>query len=238
MDYEIVTVDWNPEQTRVWRYWVEKNCPTAKITMIKDKKPFKYCWSGGKVDCFKVATNKKTIYLDTDTIVTGDLSCVFPLMGGQPFGASQRLKMDRLKVNYPKIMPKIHHIFSLNMQPPNTSSGMLICNDFDPLALYEAWFEVMNNRFFQMNLGRHYTSEEYALSIACAKLFETPDQVWDIPYEIHANVFGNKFDKGSGIIPYVIHYHKRSWAKMHRLELDKDIKPTIEELYIKNVSTT
>ena len=130
MSYEIISVDWNPEQTKIWRYWISKNCPTAKVYMIPDRRPFRFCWSGAKIDCWLYGfEGKRVIYLDTDTVVTRDMEEVFDMMGDCPIGASLNLKLDRLMTRYKDLMPEMRERYKLKIyNPPNISSGMIICN--------------------------------------------------------------------------------------------------------------
>ena len=94
MSYEIITVDWNPEQTRIWRYWVNKHCPTAKVYTIQDTKPVPWCWSGGKINCFLYGfETDRVMYMDTDTIVTRDLEPLFEMMGDAKISVSRDIPL-------------------------------------------------------------------------------------------------------------------------------------------------
>jgi hypothetical protein len=91
----------------------------------------------------------------------------------------------------------------------------------------------MNWETFKKHLGRHHTAEEYAIAIACAKFFEKPYQVWDIPCEVHGNIYGQRQQFGKAAIPWVIHYHKKSWAEKHRIAFSPSDKRTVEEAFLR-----
>ena len=161
---------------------------------------------------------RRIIYLDTDTIVTRDLEGVFDLMGDAPLGVSQRLKDDRLQGRFGHLMPRLAEAFEYRMEPPNISTGMVVCNNFDPELIYGMWAEVMGHELFVELLGKHMTTEEYAIAIACARMFDDPAKVWDIPHEIHGNIYKKNKNFGEAEVPWVMHYHRPGWAKWHGIE--------------------
>ncbi len=227
MTYEIVTVDYIPEQTRVWRHWVNKNCPGVKVHTIPDRRPFRRCWSGAKIECWMYGfEGRRIIYLDTDTIVTRDMEEVFDLMGDAKIAASTELKQDRLKRKFPEVVEELRTDWKRFRiyNPPNTSSGMVVLKDFDPELFFGMWAEVMEDPIFGKKLLGHYTSEEYALSLAIARNFPIK-HFWSIPHRIHGNVFYRKTNFGGANPPMVIHYHKPLWLMWLGMEeylLDAD----------------
>ena len=220
MTYEIITVDWNPTQTKIWKFWIAKNCPTAKVYTIPDRRPFRYCWSGAKVDCWLYGfKGRRIIYLDTDTIVTRDMEEVFDMMGDRPLGASTNLKTDRMANKFSHLMPQFKEEMGLLMDlPPNISSGMLVCNNYDPELIYGMWVEAMEHPLFHKYLKGHYTCEEYAISLGYAATFPDKESLWEIPNEIHGNLYYRKKQFGKVERPMVIHYHRPKWAPYHGIE--------------------
>ena len=220
MVYEIVTVDWNKDQTRIWRHWAERNCPNANIHIIPDRRPFRFCWSGAKIDCWLYGfEGKRVIYLDTDTFITRDMEEVFDMMEGRPFGASMDLKQDRLMNKYDYLLPELREKFALKiLVPPNISSGMIVCNDYDPELVYGMWSEIMNDEWFQEKLGKHYTCEEYAISLGTARHFPHISYLWKIPNSIHGNIYHSRCQFGGANPPMVVHYHRPQWAIQHGFE--------------------
>ena len=219
MSYEIITVSWNPEQTRIWRHWVNKNCPTAKVYTIPDRKPFRRCWSGGKIDCWLYGfEGKRVIYLDTDTIVTTDLEPVFDMMGDAKIAVSLELKQDRLKRKFGPVVEQFRERGPFRIHnPPNISSGMIALKDYDPELLYGMWADIMNDALFIEELMGHYTSEEYAIALAVARMFRIKD-VWPLPGHVHGNIHHGNKQFGGTKRPMVIHYHRPAWLVRHHLE--------------------
>ena len=92
MKYDIVSVGWNKRQADIWLYYINKHCPEAHVTLIPDNRPIPWCWSSGKIDCFKQKfKTDKIIYMDTDCIVTADLFHIFKDMGNCIIGLSDKI---------------------------------------------------------------------------------------------------------------------------------------------------
>ena len=221
--YEIITVDWNPEQTRIWRYWIAKHCPTAKVYTIPDTKPVPWCWSGGKLDCFLYGfKGNRVMYMDTDVIVTHDLEPVWDMMGDCKFAASSKIPLYRMERSKRVQINGIREHIDFKHSPIGWSSGMLMMKGYDPEALHEGWKGMMDFPPFQAGFKGHQMTEEFALSLFMAHEFER-EEIWDIPLEVHGNIVGKRMFFGEATVPWVLHYHKPQRLKRHKLEAYLDV---------------
>ena len=223
MSYEIVTVDWNKKQTRVWRHWVNKYCPTAKIRTIPDTKPIPWCWSGGKISCFNYwFETDRIIYLDTDTIVTHDLEPLFDMMGDCKFAASSKIPLYRLEERNKREIMELEGQIEFKHPPIGWSSGMLMLKGYDPERLYDGWKGMMEWPLYPSRFRGHQLSDEFAMAFFMAHEFER-DEIWDIPLEIHGNIVGKRTFFGDAEVPWVLHYHKPQRLERHKLEHYLDV---------------
>ena len=207
VEYEIITVDWKPEQTRIWRHWVSTFCPNAKIITIPDTKPIKWSWSAGKIDCFLWGfETDRIIYMDTDVIVTHDLEELFDLMGDAVISASSAIPLRQTVKVHKKLYEKIAPHFQYKYGPVNFSSGLIALKGFDPMTVYEGWRAVLEFPPFVDVFKKRKVAEEEALSVWMATHFEE-DQIHHQPYEIHGNICGKKYF-GDTNQPWAIHYHR------------------------------
>lgn len=200
MKYDIVSVDWKPEQTKLWLHYIEKNCPEAHVTLIPDEKPIPWCWSGGKINCFKQKfQTDKIIYLDTDTVVTEDLGFIFSNMDKTWLGLSSKIPIRPFNKRA-DLMAKLRH---LGKAPVHYSSGMVVLNGISggQLTQFAGLWEEMCNEL-RASIGKGAYMDEIALSYVASLA-----AVWDIPLEVHGNICGKKYF-GNAETPSVIHYHK------------------------------
>ena len=207
MTYEIISCDWNKEQTVLWMRWIIKNCPTANIYTIPDTTPVPGCWSCGKLNCFTHEfETDRIMYMDTDTIVTRDLEPLWDEMGDCKFAASSKIPLFRLETGKRKQINDARKQMNFKHDPIGWSSGMLMLKGYDPKRLYEGWIKIMRSPDFQRGFGRNQLTEEFALSLFMACEFEK-EEIWDIPLEVHGNICGGRHFGGAKV-PAVIHYHK------------------------------
>ena len=203
--YDLITVRWKEDQYRVWRHWVDKTCPTARVHWIPDTKPFPWNWAGGKVPCFDYGFETgRVIYMDTDTIVTHDLEPVFDMMGDCKVGASYQIPKYSFQGRKKGDLRTLNKMIPYKFQPNSVSSGMIIT--LEPDALYQAWYAMNTFPAVRRAFGKDRPFNEYTLSMTLTWLYEK-DEVWDIPLEVHGNII-SKTDFGNCDIPWVIHYHK------------------------------
>lgn len=203
--YDIITVRWNEPQYKVWRHWVDRTCPTAKVHWIPDTKPFPWNWAGGKVPCFDYGFDtRRVIYIDTDTIVTHDLEPVFEMMGDCKVGASYQIPKYVFQKMYKKEIENLKPMIPYKFPPISVSSGMIVTTE--PDVLYEAWAGIKNFAAVKRAFGKHRQFNEFTLSLALTWLYER-DEVWDIPLEIHGNIISKRYF-GNCMEPWVIHYHR------------------------------
>ena len=206
MKYDIISVDWNPGQTDLWLHYVKKNCPEAYVTLIPDEKPVPWHWAAGKINCFKqVFETDCVIYLDTDTIVTCDLSFVFDELGGRILGAATSPSVcpyyKRRGISQ-SLRPLADNLGIKDM-PGHYNSGFIVTRMHkDDLPSFAAAWEEMHHTV-KKYIGKDHYMDEIALSF----LIEAIGEQWDIPPEIHGNVCGRKIF-GTSNKPAVIHYHK------------------------------
>jgi hypothetical protein len=218
--YDIVTCDWNAEQTRIWRHYVEKNCPDANIVTVPDEKPVPWCWSGGKLNCFRDPSLFRTdriIYLDTDTIVTEDLGFVFKEMGRAKIGLSHKIEVLKIHIRKKDKVRALAGCFAARSPLEHPSSGMIILKGTSPRDLYDGWFGVMEYRPFVRQFKGFPLADEASLMFWVSSYF-LPHEVWDIPLQIHANLRKKgHLDSGGRNVPSVIHYHAAKRLISHGL---------------------
>jgi len=220
--YDLVTVDWNHNQTRLWLYHVRKHCPTANIVLVPDTKLFPWNWSSGKLACFfepeGVKHPSRFIYMDTDTIVTRDLEEAFDLQGDAPLGMSSAIpgmvSMSRWsKVQRGREMLDAEFGLGRDNQPVHFSSGFMVLKNTSAEDLGEKWRSAMEYPPLRRQFSRHRCYEEIALSYVVAA-DRTP--VWHMPLEIHGNIL-RKCYFGNAREPLVIHYHKPERLRAQKL---------------------
>ena len=209
-DYSIVSVDWKPEQTKLWLHHVKKNCPDAEIVLIKDEKPIPWNWASGKINCFKqkFATDR-IIYMDTDTIVTRDLGFIFDNMGEATVGATSAIPIHPFN----KRRDIIKALKPLGPLPTHFSTGLIALQAKNPPAFASLWQDMYPV------IRKHLPGDHYMNEITFSYLVREMN-THDIPLEVHGNICGKKYF-GNTEIPAVIHYHKP--ARLRNFGLDKYI---------------
>ena len=213
MTYEIIAVDWNKEQTRIWRHHVEKWCPGARITTIPDTRPIPHCWSSGKLACFSYSENPNLIYMDTDVIVTHDLKDVFDLMGDAKIGVSFGIQLNRFEKQKSRQIAELKEGIGYRWPPIGVSSGLMVLKGVDPSVVYDGWMTMMEYPPFRTAFKRARLEEEYALSLWLAHAYDR-DEIYDIPLSVHGNICGGRHFGGVAV-PWAIHYHKPERLKKY-----------------------
>lgn len=226
MKYDVISVDWNPGQTKIWKYWIEKHCPNAIIHTIPDTKPIPWCWSGGKLNCFCYDgfETDRIIYLDTDTIVTENLE---PLLDreekvmlsniqtiqGKPFNrvlSSTRNRQNRVDFS------DLYKHFRFKYDPVHFSSGMIVLNGCSSMEFYDTWKAVFEFEPYEKYFKGYWLADEVSLSLCVALDYEW-DDIYLLPADIHGNILSRKIFGGREI-SMVIHYHKPQRLKSVGLE--------------------
>lgn len=210
--YDIITVDWKPKETRIWRHYVEKNCPTANIYTIKDTKPYPWNWASGKLNVFDYPLSHpdRFIYLDTDTIVTTDLEPIFDMMGDAQLSASGSITPDHLRLKEDTMMLEE---LGLAEVPVHYNSGFTVWKGIDPAEISIHWKALYEFEYMRP-MRKARTFNEFCLSYMVAFLGL---KVWDQPANVHANLCGRytNYNRGDGAM--VIHYHKPERLDLVRL---------------------
>jgi len=221
--FDLISVNWNEEQARVWLHWVKRHCPTAAVHLVKDTKPVPWCWSSGKLNCFKYDDfqTDRIIYLDTDTIVTKDLEFVFDEMGDCCVGLSSDIEIYKFHKVMRKQVESFSAFYDYNWPPKAWSSGMMVLKGMDPMELHEGWMHTMLFPPFRKIFPRHQLLDEIALGLWLTNWLPKEDMIWDIPKPVHGNVI-KKPDFGGAKVPAVIHYHKPE--RLKRNGMDKWLK--------------
>jgi len=221
--YDLVTVNWNPRQTELWMFHVKRSCPGANVVLIDDGKPFPWCWSSGKLNCFAdfpgLRNPGRFVYMDTDTIVTRDVGEVFELMGDAKLAASSAVPSNTMNAwaRSEGERKNVDVAFELSRDHPpvHYSSGFMVLKDYPPADLGFKWSSAMAYEPLRATFGRHRCYEEIALSYVIAA-----DRIplWDMPLEIHGNLLGRHKCFGHTRTPMVIHYHNERRLKINNLE--------------------
>lgn len=207
--YTIVTCDWEPNQTKMWLHYVEKNCPTAQVITVPDTKPVPHCWSGGKLNCFcsetvdKMDHPDRVIYMDTDTVVLKDPEPVFDMMGdcfvGSSLGIIPNSLINRVTNSF---KGKGFYIGSPYVHYP---SGFLSFLGMPMGFIYSPWLEYLKNPTIRGILRGNIVYEEVCLSMVMKDLGLT-QKTYDIPLSFHGNLLGKK-EFGGAELPWIVHYH-------------------------------
>lgn len=245
MRYDIVTVDWHPEQTKIWKHYVHKNCPDAAISLVKDTKPLHKITCGMKPKALLYPKFKtgKVVYLDTDTIVTEDLGHLFQEMGDKLFGVTFGFNSSGFtKSKRPKALSDMgwaEKAFKPNNKVRHYFNGMMLFNGFGVRAEKFAldWFNALesfqdNDRFLEERIN-----DEIAMAYVVHRHYP-PETIWEIPLSVHCNIAKTTkaggcyphFSRGYGAsvkippLPHVLHYHGREFLQPFGLEKLLDIK--------------
>lgn len=221
MTYDIITVNWKPAQTRIWRYWAEKHCPTANIRTIPDRKPVPWCWSGGKIACFaeKFETDR-IIYMDTDIIVTHDLEEIWDMMGESSVGVSLDIPAQKFHTRFAKQINDLASQIGYNWPPHAMSSGFIALKGYSPHWLYQGWLGMMEWGEFHARFRRQQLEEEFALALWLSHDVKQED-VWNIPLSLHGNICGGR-NFGGVDVPWAIHYHRPN--RLQKYGMDEWLK--------------
>ena len=213
--YDIITVDWDRPQTALWRKHVERHCPTANIITIPDAKPIKWNWSSGKINCFKYDFPHpgRVMYLDTDTLVTRDLSEMWSIMeeGDWEMAASSSIPMMGQKRSFlhrkKDRLDPVNKAFGLEEVPVHWSTGFMVFRDYPLMDLYQKWLWAMEYPVFKSLKGAR-VFEEFAFSYVVAA---DKTRIWPMPGSIHGNIVSSRAFFGrlpKDKKPLVVHYHK------------------------------
>lgn len=224
-NFDLVTCNWNPAQTKIWMFHVKQHCPTAHIVLVPDTKPIPWNWSSGKLNCFADLPELKYpgrfIYMDTDTIVTRDIAEVFDLMDS-PVAASSAIPATAPSMSAwaqdPRGRESIDVAFEIfrDHPPIHYSSGFLAIQGsaLTPAELGFRWRSAMEYPLLRARFSRHRCYEEIALSYVLAT---DRIPVWDMPLEIHGNIL-RRTHFGHTRTPMVIHYHNPRRLRAQHLE--------------------
>jgi len=229
--YDLISVDWNPEQTAVWLASVKRNCPAANVILVPDTKPIPECWSSGKLG-FKDATfenPRRVVYMDTDTLCLGpDVGGIFERMPAGAFigvtryttwwACTERSEAGFINAGGPAKKAAVYRAFGLEEGTPyrHFSSGMLVLKDHDPRSFFQMWFDA-SIRLKEAGFPVGFTLfEEVALSLLLTQLDN--GVVFHLPKQVHNNILNStpptEYD-AKHKFPWVLHYHKRSRIQKH-----------------------
>ena len=213
--FDLITVDWNFEQTATWRAFIGKRCPSANIITIQEDPPIPWSKYSSKMRCllYEFPHPDRVMYMDTDCFVTKDLEPLFEYMEDHDFdlglsaGFMPHLSPFTGKHSKsPEAMNRVVEAMGASELPPQYSSGMML---FRPsvhrVALYEDWLERFQNPVLVETWGQIPIIEEIALSFALEAL---DYKIWLLPREVHGNIASIGNDFGNTDMPDVIHYHK------------------------------
>jgi len=214
--YDIITVDWFPEQTAMWKHYIEKNSPRANIITIPQDPPVKWSKFSCKMRVLQYEDFKhqdRIMYMDTDCLVLEELEPLFEFMElhNYELGASRDFlpSVDpwRGKRNPGKRrLDAALNAMGVDIHPPQYSSGMLLFTpEIDRLQLYEKWLENFEHPAISEVWGHLSICEEIALSYAIKQLQYI---TWHLPREVHGNIVRGRPDFGKIKRPMVVHYHK------------------------------
>lgn len=222
--YDIITVDWSPPQTKIWKHWIKLNCPNAFVHTIPDTKPIHYNWASGKLNCFRYPDFKtdKVLYLDTDTIVTKDPVHVFDDMGSSIIALSNNLT-DNPQHGIDEVARKIKIIenqIDFLFPPEHFSSGMMALKREHLSWLYESWYWMMQQRIFKNLFEKDIPAGEIALMFVLASTLDR-DQIYNIPLEVHGVLEKDRKRFGETELPEVMHYHNLGLLNKHGYDYDQ-----------------
>lgn len=227
--YDLLTVDWNPQQTMMWKKYVGKNCHKANVMTFMDKKPFPSCWSSGKIGCFeKDVGNHPTryVYIDTDTIVLRDIDDIICTMERENPRAIIGSSLGIAQVNWNHVGTKrggdvAAALFDMPNAPTYIPSGLLVFKNIRKEMVYDGWCLLMENNGVRNVFGRSKVFDEIALSFFVGLYSMNDDSlIWEIPKEMHGNILpGGRKDFGECKEPWIIHYH--NIERLRKAKLDK-----------------
>lgn len=229
--YDLISVNWNLEQTEAWLASALVNAPGATVGLIRDKKPLPWCWSGGKLGFEDFPfTARRAIYTDTDVLFLRPLELVWDLMPKESFigvthytewhGCTKEREQRHIMAGGPVKKAAAYQAFGLSPDAPyrHYSSGMLVFRDPNPRHFYRTWMAACNllkDTGFPSNFRMF---EEVALSLLLMKM--GPTLVWKMPLSIHNNILNSTprdiYDAEEKI-PIALHYHKRARIAKHDL---------------------
>jgi hypothetical protein len=228
--YDLVTVNWHPRQTKVWKFHVKQSCPQANVVLLPNKKMFEWNWSSGKLCCFKYLDELKHpgrfIYVDTDTIITHELADIFDRMDDAVLSLSSDIPATGGMSRWAK--PEAREAragcdLAFGLDPAENivhySSGLMALRGLDPRELGEKWAAAMIYPMLRARFGRALVYEEIALSyvIAADRIPVHHQPLW-----MHGNILRRAFF-GHCRAPWVIHYHNERRLRAQRLERYLDI---------------
>ena len=223
--YDIVTVDWNKNQTAMWKYYIEKNCPTANIITLPESRPVKWSRFSSKMNILlfdKYKHPDRIMYTDTDCLITDDLLPLFEYMEECDFDMAASVdflpRMNPFTGKHAKnseTMAMVKAYMGVTEFPHQYSSGMLLFRPgVDRKELYDKWMVNFTDELLMKHWGGISIMEEIALSYVLQAI---DYKMWYLPREVHGNVL-RKSDFGSVKVPMVIHYHKPARLRWCGLE--------------------
>ena len=215
--YSICTVDWNPEQTKVWLHNIEKYCNNYELRMCCDDRPIKGSWDSPKLNCLEDKFNTdKVIYMDTDTIVTRDLYEMFEVQGERTLGASLCLgsvKRLNLICGGRDNNNALAKHFGIGGSAFHVPSGLLVFNGIDTQDFYDKWMSAYRDieKNFTNISGKADVNwcSEVPLSFIVSKMYlPNMDDLWAIPTKYHYYLL-NGDTKARAMVPapLILHYH-------------------------------
>jgi hypothetical protein len=220
--YDIVTVDWNKDQTALWRRHVERVCQDYNLIIIPEKRRFPSCWSSPKLYCLvEEFQTDRVVYMDTDTIVTRDLGELFRAMGDAELGLSMYLgKQERLErqCGGGECVKEIAKHFGIRGPVTHCPTGLMVFKGMDIERVYMDWctaFSIIETNWPHLpeaaGTKREGWSNEVPFSFWLTSRYSNRwDAVWDIGPPYHTYLVGNEAPpRQTEPIPMILHYHSR-----------------------------
>ena len=240
---EIVAVDWNPEQTKLWKHHILKHNPSAKIYTEEDVNPLRDTIPGlGILSCYgRKFESSRVLALQTDVIVTGKLSSLFDTMdrlecsigatrtknpqqfkrmgGSKLIGRTEdgRYIGERRNFDFAHALDKLNDKFDVNDVPFYTS-GVVAFNEYIPRDLYKGVKAVVDFSLKHDLFDGDVFLDEVALSYFIAMEVKRGLKIFDVPFSIHGLV-AKSLMFGGVDEPLLIHYH--NFPKLKKFGLSK-----------------
>ena len=240
MKYALVSIDWNPEQTKLWLKCIEKYSPKAKVILFPEVNRIG-CWSCAKLTCFEDHPGYEDvdyiIYTDTDVLILHELEDVLGMIGDADVGLSllreftscasidRRIKeyvfggrvvrggKRKADKNVPGVIKEMRSMHGKDTSDlyNHYSSGMVILK-----ASFRADFLASWEAWCERMLAYPYFKDRRHFEEVTLSLWLLKDQlpVWWIPPKIHDNLLRPGRLKET---PWVLHYH--NFRRLHENKL-------------------
>jgi len=243
-DFEIISVDWNRAQTAMWAESIAKhNNRKYSIYTIPDTSLVPGIPGWMKINCFRYPfETDRVLYMDTDTLVTGDLWKIFEEMdnGGHTagftaipgtLGTKHGFKLlgredDGRYVSEKSSYGKMSRYWpafcnDIGLDPCELSywtSGVIAFNKYPIMHFYHKAMEMKRLVKEKGYWPDEVFQEEIVLSAYVHKFILPKDgAIWRIPREIHGLLDAKKKDFGTATKPLIIHYHNMRRLRRHGL---------------------